>query len=415
MKNKILVHICCGVDAVWGLRKLKMDFPEAEIKGFFYDPNIHPEEEYELRWIETLRICKNLGIECIKGDYDPDRWIEITKGLEDEPERGKRCNVCHDLRLEKTALMAKKIDFDSFTTVLLMSPKKDFDTLKNIGEMIGKKYGLEFLAVEFRKKGGIEKMNSLSKEYQIYHQNYCGCIYALFQQRKDKKYVPELVSFGKGRPAGSREELIFIKKLRLFCEDLGLKVYEERFKFIGWRLIRSVLMVNKEPIHHNVLPYSSSLKGILRARPEQVLYEENKKILKLNKGNIQIWITENPEALSLKEPKVFTDPVFVIDRGIPDGDDVKFEIQLETEFVPDAISTNLTIGEPEAESFIELFSDTLPQGNLGYSFEQIRDIILMERDKILSGEVSVLIYGAEHYGRLGRRYYKKREKSLKKL
>lgn len=96
-----------------------------------------------------------------------------------------------------------------------MSPKKDFQVLKDVGESIGRKYGLEFLAVDFRKKGGVENMNRLSKEYQLYHQNYCGCMYALFQQRKDKGYISELVSFGRGRIAGSREELLFIKDIRI--------------------------------------------------------------------------------------------------------------------------------------------------------------------------------------------------------
>jgi len=78
--DKILVHICCGVDAVWALRKIKEEFENSEIKGFFYDPNIHPEEEYELRWIETKRVCDSLGIECIKGEYDVEHWLERVKG-----------------------------------------------------------------------------------------------------------------------------------------------------------------------------------------------------------------------------------------------------------------------------------------------------------------------------------------------
>ncbi|ACO03275.1 MAG TPA: hypothetical protein DEP48_02060 [Persephonella sp.] len=413
MEDKILVHICCGVDAVWALRKLKMDFPDAQIKGFFYDPNIHPEEEYELRWIETLRICEDLGIECIKGDYDIERWIDLTKGLENEPERGKRCTVCHDLRLEETAKLAKKLNFNKFTTVLLMSPKKDFQVLKDVGESIGRKYGLEFLAVDFRKKGGVENMNRLSKEYQLYHQNYCGCMYALFQQRKDKGYISELVSFGRGRIAGSREELLFIKDIRIFAESLGLKVKEDKFKFIGWRLIRSVLTVNKEPVPHRVLPYSSSLKSVLRAKVARSYEEEDKVVLNLNKGNVQIWITDNPEAESLKKPRLFTDPVFITDNSIPQ--DAKIELQLEADFIPDSESTNLIIGNPDAESYVEFYSDTLPDGSLGFDPEKIKELLISNREKILSGMLSVRIYGAEHCGKLGREYSKIGEKSLKKL
>ena len=122
--DKILVHICCGVDSVYALRKLKEDFPNSELIGYFYDPNIHPEEEFELRWIETKRVCNQLGIECIKGDYDLDLWLSSVKGLENEPERGKRCTVCHDVRLTKSSEIAKELGCNKLTTVLMMSPKK---------------------------------------------------------------------------------------------------------------------------------------------------------------------------------------------------------------------------------------------------------------------------------------------------
>ncbi|WP_457644625.1 epoxyqueuosine reductase QueH [Persephonella sp.] len=413
MKDKILVHICCGVDAVWALRKLRTEYPDAEIKGFFYDPNIHPEEEYELRWIETLRICEDLGIECIKGEYDLERWINATKGLENEPERGERCTVCHDLRLEETAKLAKKLNFNKFTTVLLMSPKKDFQVLKKVGESVGERYGLEFLAVDFRKKGGVEKMNRLSKEYQLYHQNYCGCMYALFQQRKEKDYIQELVSFGKGRVAGSREELLFIKKIRIFCEKLGLKVTEQRFRFIGWKLVRSVLMINKEPVSHSVLPYSTSLRGVLRAKIEKIIEEEDRKVLKLNKGNVQIWITGNPEVESLKKPRLITDPVFITEHKIPENS--KIELQLESKFTPDSESQNLIIGSLDAGEKIELHSDTLPDGRLGIDEQKVKELIKANRKNILAGLVSIIIYGAEHLGRLGREYFKTEENCLKKL
>ncbi|HHG74163.1 MAG TPA: epoxyqueuosine reductase QueH, partial [Persephonella sp.] len=122
--KKILVHICCGVDAVYALRKIKEEYPDSYIEGYFYDPNIHPEEEYLLRWIETERVCNDLGIKCHLAPYELDKWLTAVKGLEDEPERGKRCSVCHDLRLEKTAQFAKENGFDAVTTVLMMSPKK---------------------------------------------------------------------------------------------------------------------------------------------------------------------------------------------------------------------------------------------------------------------------------------------------
>ncbi|NPA58759.1 MAG: epoxyqueuosine reductase QueH, partial [Aquificae bacterium] len=139
--KKLLVHICCGVDAVYSLRKLKQDFPDAHIEGYFYDPNIHPEGEYILRWLETERVCRQLGIKCHPAPYQPELWLEAVKGLENEPERGKRCSVCHDLRLEETARFCRENGFDSFTTVLMMSPKKDFQVLKEIGEDVARRYG----------------------------------------------------------------------------------------------------------------------------------------------------------------------------------------------------------------------------------------------------------------------------------
>ncbi|WP_457642026.1 epoxyqueuosine reductase QueH [Persephonella sp.] len=412
MEDKILVHICCGVDAVWALRKIKEEFPNSEIKGFFYDPNIHPEEEYELRWIETLRVCNSLGIECIKGDYEVDRWLKATKGLENEPERGSRCSVCHDLRLEETAILAKRLGFNKITTVLMMSPKKDFEVLKSIGEAVADKYDLEFLAIDFRKKGGVEKMNKFSKEYQLYHQNYCGCIYALFQHR-DRDYIPELVSYGKGRLAGSREELLFVKQIRLFAESLGLKCEEQEFRFIGWKLISSSMKIDKEPVLHTVLPYSASIKGILRGKVKEIYEDWDRKVIKLNKGNVEIWILDKLREISLEEPRLFTDPVFIVDRDI--SSEAKIELQLKTEFDPEAKSTNLIIGDIYAPEKVEFHSDTLIDGSSGCEIDEIKGVLLREKEKIIKSEIAVIVYGAHNYGKLGERFLEKREKSLKKL
>jgi predicted adenine nucleotide alpha hydrolase (AANH) superfamily ATPase len=97
---KILVHVCCAPDAVYFLKRLREDFPQAEICAFFYDPNIHPYEEYRLRLLETERTCHHLGITLYEGEYDLESWMNAVKGLEEEPERGKRCEVCFDYRLQ---------------------------------------------------------------------------------------------------------------------------------------------------------------------------------------------------------------------------------------------------------------------------------------------------------------------------
>ncbi len=414
MKDRILVHICCGVDAVYALRKIKEEFPNSEIKGYFYDPNIHPKEEYELRWLETKRVCDDLGIECIKGDYELDLWLNKTKGLENEPERGERCSVCHYLRLEKTSQLAKKIGFNKITTVLMMSPKKDFDVLKSIGKKLADKYGLEFVAIDFRKGGGVEKMNKLSKEMELYHQNYCGCLYALFQQRKGE-YIPELTVFGKGRPAGSREELLFIKKIRLYAENLGLNCKEEEFQFIGWKLLSSSLKINKKPVFHNVLYGSGSINGLLRVRVKEIIKKDNLTIFKLNKGNAEIWgLDTELKDISLENPRLLTNPIFIVGKEITEilYSNPKIEMQLKTEFNPLTKSRNLIIGSGDAENIISFHSDTLLDGTEGVSEEEIKKAILDNKEDIKGGKTAVVIFGAKHIGRIGEKVFKENQNSL---
>ncbi|SNZ03713.1 hypothetical protein SAMN06265182_0452 [Persephonella hydrogeniphila] len=407
--KKILVHICCGVDAVYALRKLKEEFPDSYIEGYFYDPNIHPEEEYLLRWIETERVCNDLGIKCHLAPYELEIWLDTVKGLENEPERGERCTVCHDLRLEKTAQFAKERGFDSITTVLMMSPKKDFEILKSVGESVASKYQLEFLSVDFRKNGGIEKMNKLSREYQLYHQNYCGCMYALFQQKKGE-YIKELVSYGRGRLPGSREELTFIKSIRKYAENLGLKCTEESFNFVNWRALSSSLKINKEPVPHTVLWFSHSIKGVLRAKVKEIISDTDKKIVKLNKSNAQIWILDTSlKEISLEMPRLFTHPIFIIGKeyGNMLKENAKVELQLKAEFEENGRSQNLFIGNLDACTILEFHSDTLADGSEGFSYSDIKKAIDDNRQAILKGETGIAIYGAKTIGNIGKRFSEK--------
>ncbi|MGC9187934.1 MAG: epoxyqueuosine reductase QueH [Sulfurihydrogenibium sp.] len=398
--DRILVHICCGVDSVYALRKLKEDYPNSEIVGYFYDPNIHPEEEFELRWIETKRVCDDLGIECIKGDYELERWLNAVKGYENEPERGERCTICHDLRLSKSAQVAKQLGCNKITTVLMMSPKKDFEVLKEVGEKVADEYGIEFLAVDFRKNGGTQIMNQLSKESQLYHQNYCGCIYGLFGQRKNVEFYPELVSFGKGRLAGSREELLFTKQVRLFAESLGLKCKEEEFSFIGWRVLSSSVKLNKDYVDHKVLPYSATIKGIVRATVLDI--KDNRVVL--NKENVEVILTEELKEPVLQEPRIFTKPTFILPNVVNVGD--KLEFQLKTEFDPSMKSQNLYIGNLDSfEELKEFYSDTDSEGKQGYTLKEICNFIEENKDKIKEGQLLVVVYGANLVGQLGKRMF----------
>lgn len=170
--KKILVHICCAPDALYVLDILKNDF---DVSGYFYNPNIHPKEEYDLRLSEARRVAQSLNVFLYEDKYDTDRWYSITQKYQLEAEKGKRCDICYAMRLEKTALKAKDLNFESFTTVMSLSPMKKADVLNKIGLMFAQRHGIEFLEANFKKKDGFRKSVELSKRHNLYRQNYCGC------------------------------------------------------------------------------------------------------------------------------------------------------------------------------------------------------------------------------------------------
>lgn len=402
--EKIVVHICCGVDSVYALRLIKEQFPDKEIVGFFYDPNIHPEQEYELRWLETKRVCDSLGIDCIKGDYELELWMSKVKGYENDPERGDRCSICHDLRLEKSAELAKDIGASYLTTVLMMSPKKDFEVLREIGQNVAGKYGINFLSIDFRKNGGTEKMNTLSRQFQLYHQNYCGCLYGLFGQKRNLEFYPQLLSFSKGRLAGSTEELLFIKQIRLFAQNLGLECYEQQFSFISWRILSSTLKVNNRFLPHKVLPYSTNINGVLRDKINSILESEDRTVYLLYKSTTQIWKVKNLESFEYSELRYNTDPVFIIQDDLNLDD--KVQIELKTVFDPSARSQNLIIGNIDAKEREFFHSDTEYYDYLsGYNLSDITDFIQKNQDKIREGNLLVVIFGANYAGKAGERVF----------
>lgn len=146
---------------------------------YFYNPNIYPFEEYQKR-LEAQRIlCRHLGCELIEGDYNPQEYYEYVKGFENEPEKGLRCNKCFELRLRKTAEFAKSVNVENFTTSIVISPHKKFAKLTEIGEKIAYDTNLKYLAIDFKKNDGFLKTNKISKELNLYRQNYCGCSFAL--------------------------------------------------------------------------------------------------------------------------------------------------------------------------------------------------------------------------------------------
>jgi predicted adenine nucleotide alpha hydrolase (AANH) superfamily ATPase len=174
-KPRMLVHICCAPDALFVMGLLRSDY---EVEGFFYNPNIHPHEEYILRLEETRKVAKTLDFKLIEGPYDDTRWFETTKKFKEEPEKGRRCDVCYAMRLERTAEKAAELGFDGFTTVMSLSPWKKADVMNRIGRMFGHRFKIEFLEANFKKKDGFKKSTELSQKHGLYRQNYCGCVYS---------------------------------------------------------------------------------------------------------------------------------------------------------------------------------------------------------------------------------------------
>ena len=155
---------------------------------YFYNPNIHPKEEYEIRKDENIRFAEKLGFDFIDADYDKDNWFDRVKGLEDEPERGERCTVCFDMRFERTALYAYENNFKIFATTLGISRWKDLDQINNSGLRAANRYNsLGFWDFNWRKQGGSSRMLEISKKEKFYKQEYCGCVYSLRDTNKWRK------------------------------------------------------------------------------------------------------------------------------------------------------------------------------------------------------------------------------------
>lgn len=174
-KQKLLLHICCAPDATHSVELLREEY---DVTGFFYNPCIQPVEEYRLRKKAMSDLAKIIDLDMISDPYDVDRWQDTVKGLEAEPEGGKRCELCYQIRLEKTAEEAAKNNIDFFTTTLTISPHKHADRINAIGEEAGKKYNVSFLPLNLKKKEGFRKSLELSRKYNLYRQNYCGCFYS---------------------------------------------------------------------------------------------------------------------------------------------------------------------------------------------------------------------------------------------
>lgn len=175
-KPKILLHICCiGCGAY--VSKLLSD--EFDVKLFFYNPNIFPREEYEKRLEEIERVAREFDLSVIQGEYDHAAWLEKIKGLEKEAEKGKRCLICYNDRLEETAKKAEELGIENFTSTLTVSPHKLANEISRIGNELSEKYSIDFYDKDFKKQDGFRKAVLLSKELKLYRQEYCGCEFSI--------------------------------------------------------------------------------------------------------------------------------------------------------------------------------------------------------------------------------------------
>lgn len=180
---RLLLHSCCAPCSSYTLEYLSRYF---DITVYYFNPNISPKREFDKRFKEQKRLISQMpfknSVTLVEGDYNYDDFLEIAKGLENVPEGGERCFRCYKMRLESTARLAKEQGFDYFCTTLSISPLKNSQKINELGFEIEKKYGVKWLPSDFKKREGYKRSIQLSKEYSLYRQNFCGCIFSKNQQ-----------------------------------------------------------------------------------------------------------------------------------------------------------------------------------------------------------------------------------------
>ena len=361
----MLVHICCAVDSHYFLQKLREEHPDEKLIGFFYDPNIHPYSEYYLRLLEVRRSCRMLGIELIEGAYDTAGWLDAVRGLENEPEKGARCSVCFDHRFEASARKAAELGERIFTSTLLTSPKKSLDQLRRSGGAIAARYGISFLAPDYRKASGTQEQNILAKEAQLYRQDYCGCVFALGQQRVQQERLADELTVpvsGQVQPE-SIEERIALYEERIALEEAGTPYRIVKERFLNWRLQHALLRVRGEPTAAHILPYSTLKKNFTRGR---IAYHVGDRAY-LGRDEVVLITLETYNRLSGRDYPHVTALVF-------DPPPFEEEIALRQQLVPSAydLSTILVV-------------DTLPQSKIELTMEATTYTDVRERLIPLAG------------------------------
>lgn len=184
---RLLLHSCCAPCSSYVLEYLSEYF---EITVYYYNPNIYPESEYTKRILEQQELISRMKLKhpvsFLAGTYDKEKFYSLAEGLEDVKEGGSRCFRCYELRLREAARMAAKGGYDYFTTTLSISPMKNAQKLNEIGEAVGKEFGVVYLLSDFKKKNGYKRSIELSKEYGLYRQDYCGCEFSWKSREKQR-------------------------------------------------------------------------------------------------------------------------------------------------------------------------------------------------------------------------------------
>ena len=181
-KPFLLLHICCGPCSTHVIDLLKDRYHPI---GFFYNPNLHPDQEYFRRLEATAQVCRQHRVALWVPPFGQQAWLEGVRGLDGEPEGGRRCNICMRLRLEATAWVARAASVTTFATTLTISPKKNSGVINALGTDLSKSYGVHFLEADFKKKDGFLKSVQKSKDLGLYRQVYCGCCYSMRHNRRE--------------------------------------------------------------------------------------------------------------------------------------------------------------------------------------------------------------------------------------
>ncbi|MDR0747473.1 MAG: epoxyqueuosine reductase QueH [Helicobacteraceae bacterium] len=254
----MIVHICCSVDSWYFLERIKEKYPNERLIGFFYNPNIFPIAEYKTRLIDAKRCCERLGIWFVEGEYDDQNWLKRIEGLENEPERGIRCDLCFDLRMEKTAECAVQNGETLFTTTLLMSPKKKLGKLQDAMQRAARRYSIGYVFEDFRKNGGTQAQFALARQMGAYFQDYCGCAFALAKERLTQNRAPHELSSPIDRAPSASERRLEIYSRRHKMEKEGARAVIVKTRFLNYRIFYGTLMDETgEAIPCEIAPYSA--------------------------------------------------------------------------------------------------------------------------------------------------------------